>query len=116
MATAQRRKPQPTSVEADKRKIAYYINKVAIPAMEALGIIPTGLRFEFAKATDTEKLWDMVYQASAYYEFDVEWLKQTFGMEITGPRISPSERGQGESNGSDEGNGALKAGSFNFFG
>lgn len=95
-------------VEADKRKIAYYINKVAIPAMEALGIIPTGLRFEFAKATDTEKLWDMVYQASAYYEFDVEWLKQTFGMEITGPRMNP--------NGSDDGNDALKAGSFNFFG
>lgn len=95
-------------VEADKRKIAYYINKVAIPAMEALGIIPTGLRFEFAKATDTEKLWKMVFQASAYYDFDVEWLKQTFGMEITGPRMNP--------NGSDDGTGALKAGSFNFFG
>ena len=102
-------------VEADKRKIAYYINKAAIPAMESLGIIPTGLRFEFAKATDTEKLWKMVFQASAYYEFDVEWLKQTFGMEITGPRISPSERGQGESTGSDDGNGALKAGNFHFF-
>ncbi len=103
-------------VEADKRKIAYYINKAAIPAMESLGIIPTGLRFEFAKATDTEKLWKMVFQASAYYEFDVEWLKQTFGMEITGPRISPSERGQGESTGSDDGNGTLKAGNFHFFG
>lgn len=94
-------------VEADKRKIAYYINKVAIPAMEALGIIPTGLRFEFAKATDTEKLWKMVFQASAYYEFDVEWLKQTFGMEITGPRMNQT--------GPDDGNGALKAGNFNFF-
>ena len=94
-------------VEADKRKIAYYINKAAIPAMESLGIIPTGLRFEFAKATDTEKLWKMVFQASAYYEFDVEWLKQTFGMEITGPRMNPT--------GSDDGNGALKAGNFNFF-
>ena len=95
-------------VEADKRKIAYYINKAAIPAMESLGIIPTGLCFKFAKATDTEKLWNMVYQASAYYEFDVEWLKQTFGMEITGPRMNP--------NGSDDGTGALKAGGFNFFG
>lgn len=82
-------------VEADKRKIAYYINKVAIPAMESLGIIPAGLRFEFAKATDTGKLWTMVYQASAYYEFDVEWLKQTFGMEITGPRQSPIDGGDG---------------------
>lgn len=94
-------------VEADKRKIAYYINKVAIPAMEALGIIPAGLRFEFAKATDTEKLWNMVYQASAYYEFDIEWLKQTFGMEITGPRMNPTNP--------EDGNGALKAGNFNFF-
>ena len=94
-------------VEADKRKIAYYINKTAIPAMESLGIIPTGLRFEFAKATDTEKLWKMVFQASAYYEFDVEWLKQTFGMEITGPRMNPT--------GSDDGNGTLKAGNFHFF-
>lgn len=94
-------------VEADKRKIAYYINKAAIPAMESLGIIPTGLRFEFAKATDTEKLWKMVFQASAYYDFDVEWLKQTFGMEITGPRMNPS--------GPDDGNGALKSGNFNFF-
>ena len=77
-------------VEADKRKIAYYINKAVIPAMESLGIIPTGLRFEFAKATDTEKLWKMVFQASNFYEFDVEWLKQTFGMEITGPRMNPT--------------------------
>lgn len=90
-------------VESDKRKIAYYINKDVIPAMESLGIIPPGLRFEFAKATDTEKLWDMVYQASAYYEFDIEWLKQTFGMEITGLRMNPAD-------------GTLKAGSFNFFG
>ena len=94
-------------VEADKRKIAYYINKDAIPAMESLGIIPTGLRFGFVKATDTEKLWDMVYQALSYYEFDIEWLKQTFGMEITGPRMNSS--------GSDDGNGALKSGNFNFF-
>ncbi len=94
-------------VEADKRMISYYINKVAIPAMEALGIIPAGLRFEFAKATDTEKLWKMVYQASAYYEFDIEWLKQTFGMEITGPRMNPTNP--------EDGNSALKAGNFNFF-
>ena len=92
-------------VESDKRKIAYYINKIAIPAMESLGIIPSGLRFEFAKATDTEKLWNMVFQASAYYQFDIEWLKQTFAMEIIGQRI-------GQENTESQ---ALKAGNFNFF-
>ena len=94
-------------VEADKRKIEYHINRDAIPAMESLGIIPAGLRFEYAKATDTEKLWKMVFQASAYYDFDVEWLKKTFGMEITGPRMNPVD---------SSGNDALKAGNFNFFG
>lgn len=89
-------------VEADKRQIQYYINQVAIPALESLGIIKSGLRFEYAKATDTEKLWKMVYQASAYYEFDVEWLKQTFGMEIKGPRMSTPDQNE-----------ELK---FNFFG
>lgn len=82
-------------VEADKRMISYYINKVAVPAMESLGIIPAGLRFDFAKATDTEKLWKMVFQASNFYEFDIEWLKQTFGMEITGKRQSPIDGGDG---------------------
>jgi hypothetical protein len=91
-------------VESDKRKIAYYLNKAVIPAMESLGVIPAGLRFEFAKATDTEKLWNMVYQASTYYEFDIEWLKQTFGMEITGTRTNIAA-----------GNDSLKAGNFNFF-
>lgn len=89
-------------VEADKRQIQYYINQVAIPALESLGIIKPGLRFEYAKATDTERLWNMVFQASAYYEFDVEWLKQTFGMEITGPRMAATNQNEG-----------LK---FNFFG
>lgn len=91
-------------VEADKRKISHHINNDVIPALESLGIIPAGLRFEYAKATDTEKLWKMVHEASQYYDFDVEWLKQTFGMEITGPKAAlPVEGGQ------------LKAGNFSFF-
>lgn len=92
-------------VEADKRDIAYYINDAVIPALESLGIIPQGLRFEFAKATDTEKLWNMVFQASSFYEFDIEWLKQTFGMKITGLR----------NNAGNSENESLKNGNFNFF-
>ena len=75
-------------VESDKRKIEYYFNKTVIPALESIGVLPAGLRFEYAKAVDTKKLWEMVYQASSFYDFDIEWLKQTFGMEITGARMN----------------------------
>lgn len=73
-------------VEADKRKIQFNFNNTIIPALESRGIIPAGLRFEFAQAVDTEKLWSMVFQASQYYDFDIEWLKNTFGMNITGTK------------------------------
>lgn len=73
-------------VEADKRKIQFNFNKTIIPALESIGILPQGLRFEYTKAIDTEKLWKMVYEASQYYEFDISWLADTFGMNITGTR------------------------------
>lgn len=84
-------------VEADRRKIQFQFNNTVIPALEGLGIIPAGLRFEFAQAVDTEKLWAMVFQASQYYDFDIEWLKDTFGMNITGAKaagIQPELRGK----------------------
>lgn len=73
-------------VEADKRQIQFNFNKIIIPALETLGILKPGLRLEIAKTVDTEKLWDMVFQASSYYDLDIDWLKETFGMEITGLR------------------------------
>ncbi len=74
-------------VEADKRKIQFRFNNTIIPALESIGVLPGGLRFEFTKAVNTEKLWNMVFQASTYYDFDIDWLNETFGMEITGARM-----------------------------
>lgn len=84
-------------VEADRRKIQFQFNNTVIPALESLGVIPAGLRFEFAQAVDTDKLWAMVFQASQYYAFDIEWLKDTFGMNITGAKsaeLPPELRGK----------------------
>lgn len=73
-------------VEADKRKIQFNFNKTIIPALESIGLLPQGLRLEYAQAVDTEKLWKMVHEASQYYEFDISWLANTFGMSITGTK------------------------------
>lgn len=73
-------------VAADKRKIQLCFNKIVIPALETIGVLPPGLRLEFAQAIDTENLWKMVHEASQYYEFDIEWLANTFGMSITGTK------------------------------
>ena len=84
-------------VEADKRKIQFNFNQKIIPALESLGILPQGLRFEFAQAVDIDKLWKMVFEGSQYYTFDIEWLKDTFGMNITGMKsneMPPELRGK----------------------
>lgn len=84
-------------VEADKRKIQFNFNQKIIPALESLGILPQGLRFEFAQAVDIEKLWKMVVEGSQYYTFDIEWLKDVFGMNITGMKsneMPPELRGK----------------------
>lgn len=73
-------------VEADKRKIQFNFNKTIIPALESVGVLPQGLRLEYAQAVDIEKLWKMVHEASQYYEFDIGWLADTFGMSITGTK------------------------------
>lgn len=73
-------------VEADKRKIQFNFNRIIIPALESIGLLPQGLRLEYAQAVDNEKLWKMVHEASQYYEFDTEWIVNTFGMNITGTK------------------------------
>lgn len=86
-------------VEADKRYIQYNFNNQVLPALATIGVIKPGLRLEFAKSTDLEKLWEMTNQASANYDFDIAWLNETFGLAITGAKqigTATEMRGRGK--------------------
>lgn len=76
-------------VKADNRYIESCFNKIVLPALAAIGFLPEGLRLEIAKEVDIEKLWKMVYEGSQYYEFDTEWIRDTFGIEVVGVKQLP---------------------------
>lgn len=69
-------------VKADNRFIESTFNKTLLPALAAIGVVKPGLRLTIAKEVDVDKLWKMVYEGSQYYEFDVEWIRTTFGIEV----------------------------------
>ncbi|MGM9747771.1 MAG: DUF935 family protein, partial [Candidatus Cryptobacteroides sp.] len=73
-------------VKADNRYIEFCFNKVILPALASIGFLPDGLRLEIAKEVDIEKLWKMVFEGSQYYEFDTEWIRDTFGIEVVGAK------------------------------
>ena len=81
-------------VKADNRFIESSFNKILLSALASIGVIKPGLRLSIAKEVDVEKLWKMVYEGSQYYEFDTEWIRETFGIEVVGVKqqsIAPGE-------------------------
>lgn len=77
-------------VMADRTRMAGYWNEVIIPALVRIGILPEGLRFEYEKEEDTEKLWQQTHEAMQYYHVDAEWIRAKFGIEVTTERSEAS--------------------------
>ena len=58
-----------------------------------------------------EKLWKMVHEGSQYYDFDIDWIRETFGIEVTGLRPAttpalpptPGKKGAGKAAASGDG-------------
>lgn len=62
--------------EATKFRVSHFINETVLPK---LGL---DLKFEFIIEQDKEKLFDKVTKLPNY-DFDVDWLNETFGLKIT---------------------------------
>lgn len=73
-------------VNADKRLMEDYMNSIVLPALTRLGFIPDGLRFSFNSEEDTGQLWERTAQAMQYYDIDPDWIREKFGIEVTGKR------------------------------
>lgn len=73
-------------VNADKRLMEDYMNSIVLPALYRLGFIPDGLRFSFNSEEDTGQLWERTAQAMQYYDIDPDWIREKFGIEVTGKR------------------------------
>ena len=77
-------------VNSDKRLVEDYMNSTVLPALFRLGFLPDGLRFSFNSEEDTGQLWERTAQAMQYYEIDPDWIRDKFGIEVTGKRGTES--------------------------
>lgn len=79
-------------VQSDMNQVAMEWNQTILPALVKIGILKPGLVFEFIPAEDTNTLWSRTKDALPFYTIDPEWVKDKFGIEITGERqISPED-------------------------
>lgn len=71
---------------ADRKTLTKVVNNAVLPALEQLGIIPSGLRFAYPEQEDLDTLFTRTMQLLPHYEVDPQWVKNKFGVEIMGAR------------------------------
>lgn len=68
---------------ADRRMLERVMTSTVLPALARQGFIPEGLRFAYLQEEDKEALWTRTVSLLPYYNVDEEWIRNTFGVEIT---------------------------------
>lgn len=71
-----------TLVDSDLSLLEQDWNETVIPALINIGYLSGDLVFKFPKTEDLDQLWTMVKDSMQSYEFDVNWLNDTFGLKI----------------------------------
>ena len=73
-------------VAADMVSIEVAMNAAVLPALSNLSIIPPDLVFRFRPLRGSDQLFSQTIQAAQYFDIDTSWFKDTFGIEVLGPR------------------------------
>ena len=72
-------------VDADQTMVEQYMNDKVLPALYAIGVLPEeGLSLVYDQAEDLGELWTRTKEILPYKEVSDEWLKEKFGIEVTG--------------------------------
>lgn len=75
-------------VASDKKLIESYFNTLILPALAHNGMVKDGLRLRISKSKDIEALWNKTVQAMPYFNIEPKWIKDTFGIEVTDPKVA----------------------------
>lgn len=70
-------------INADLSEIEEEWNNKLMPALIEKRIFPEGTRYVYPPVENTEELFKRTQQALTYFNVDVEWYKQKFGVEVT---------------------------------
>lgn len=82
-------------INSDLSLIEQAWNSTIIPALKTLGVITKDVIYSYPPAEDLDKLWKMTTDAATFLEVDPVWVKDTFGIEVTGvKKIIPTPADQ----------------------
>lgn len=73
-------------IQADRTRVQGYWNEIILPALVRIGIVSAGLTYEYQQEEDLEKLWNQTHQAMQYFHVEPEWIRNKFGIEVTGEK------------------------------
>lgn len=71
-------------IKADFDRVESAMNTQVLPALVALGYVRAGLFFRYRQQEDTAELFEQTMRAAAYFEIDPEWVREKFGIQVTG--------------------------------
>ncbi|WP_447951315.1 phage portal protein family protein [Chryseobacterium koreense] len=71
-------------VLADMAMVEMYMNSKVMPALARIGVVPADFVFQWEISEDLGTLWERTVQALAHFDVDPEWIKDKFGIEVTG--------------------------------
>lgn len=77
-------------IKSDLTNLEAYWNNTIIPALVRIGVLKGDLVGEFVPSKDLEQLWKFTAGSLQYYNIDPEWVKTTFGVEVTAERVTPA--------------------------
>lgn len=80
-------------VQADLKRVENIMNNTVIPALIKIGYLKGDVVFEFDPTEDLDTLWSRTKDSWQEYDVDAEWVKNKFGIEITGKKqtVSPGQ-------------------------
>jgi phage gp29-like protein len=81
-------------VKSDMAMLEDYWNNTIIPALQRIGILKGNIKFEFEQAEDLDQLFKFTTGLLPFKEVDNDWLKEKFGVEVTGNRNSGIDANQ----------------------
>lgn len=71
---------------ADMAMVEMYMNTRVMPALARIGIIPADYVFAWEVSEDLGVLWKRTLEALNHFEIDPNWVKDKFGIAITGKK------------------------------
>ncbi len=85
-------------VGSDKEWLQNIINDRLFPLLVMHGYPLQGCTFEFEEQKDLKQLWDMTHQSMTHYDVDEDWIRDTFGIQVTGKKETPGFGPNGQLN------------------